>query len=52
MALQLAEVVRLRNVLAHQYLDIRWDNLSRFIREGEELVRRFIAAVENKLSEE
>jgi len=43
---RLAELARLRNVLAHQYLDARWEMLSRLLREGEDLVRGFIAAVE------
>ena len=49
LAAQLAELARLRNVLAHQYLDIRWEMLSRLIQEGEELVDRFTAAVEEKI---
>lgn len=30
---KLAEGVRLRNVLAHQYLDLKWDRIKRFLNQ-------------------
>lgn len=32
-AFVLGETVRLRNILAHEYLDIRWGNIKRFLSE-------------------
>ncbi|MBI2251856.1 MAG: DUF86 domain-containing protein [Armatimonadetes bacterium] len=33
-AFGLAKWVKLRNILAHEYLDIRWNNIKEFINEG------------------
>lgn len=41
LAQKLAEMVRLRNVLAHQYLDIRWAGLQSFTNEAPVTVRQF-----------
>ncbi len=51
LATQLAELARLRNVLAHQYLDLRWEMLSGFILEGEAMMARFVEAVEARMTE-
>lgn len=48
---KLAEMTRLRNVLAHQYLDIRWASLQSFIREAPGTFRVFIDQVERLLEE-
>lgn len=40
-----AEFTRLRNVLAHQYLDIRWQSLRKFIREAPPALEEFLAAM-------
>ncbi|MEX0974601.1 MAG: DUF86 domain-containing protein, partial [Bacillota bacterium] len=39
----------LRNALAHQYLDIRWDSLSRFINSGPTVSSQFVDAIEKIL---
>ncbi len=31
---KLAEGVKIRNILAHQYLDLKWGNIERFILDG------------------
>lgn len=31
---KLAEGVKIRNILAHQYLDVKWDNIKKFISDG------------------
>jgi len=49
LAAKMAEFARLRNVLAHQYLEIRWEMLSRFISEGEAMLKRFVEAAEGKV---
>jgi uncharacterized protein YutE (UPF0331/DUF86 family) len=46
----IAELARLRNVLAHQYLDIRWEMLTRFIKKGEGLTQGFVEAMEGKMN--
>lgn len=40
-----AEFTRLRNVLAHQYLDIRWQSLRKFIREAPPALEEFLAGM-------
>lgn len=42
----LAEGVSLRNILAHQYLDIRWPKVKRFLRESE-IYKNFLDRLEN-----
>ena len=37
----------LRNRLARDYLDLKWDGISRFIKEGEGILKLFTAGVEN-----
>lgn len=39
---KLAQCVRLRNIVAHEYLDIRWDSIKRFIEETEPVYRNFL----------
>lgn len=34
MAEKLAEGMKIRNILAHQYLDVKWNSIGRFISEG------------------
>lgn len=51
MARELGELARLRNVLAHQYLDLKWDKLKKFIDRGPQLFRKFTAAVEKVMEE-
>lgn len=38
----IAEWVRLRNIISHEYLDIRWGSMSRFIQEAEAVYRDFL----------
>lgn len=38
----LSSSVRLRNILAHEYLDVRWNSLERFIREKPPQAREFL----------
>ncbi|MGB9877614.1 MAG: type VII toxin-antitoxin system HepT family RNase toxin [bacterium] len=42
---ELARWVPLRNIIAHEYLDIRWSSIRRFIAESEQAYRRFISEV-------
>lgn len=39
---QFADTADLRNIIAHEYLDIRWDKIQRFIRSAEALYSRCI----------
>ena len=49
LAQRLAETVRLRNILAHQYLDIRWGGLRDFIDKAPDIMNAFSATVERVL---
>lgn len=41
LARQLGELSRSRNILAHQYLDIKWETIHKFITEAPEAVQSF-----------
>ena len=43
--------VKLRNVLAHEYLDIKWKRISGFIQNSESYFRAFIKAAQHYLEE-
>ncbi|MHB1420320.1 MAG: type VII toxin-antitoxin system HepT family RNase toxin [Bacillota bacterium] len=51
LAQRLAELSRARNVLAQQYLDIKWETVAKFIQEAPEAVMRFMEIVRNILLE-
>jgi uncharacterized protein YutE (UPF0331/DUF86 family) len=38
----LSQRVRLRNIISHEYLDIRWSSIKRFISETESLYKDFL----------
>lgn len=44
--------VRLRNVLAHEYLDIKWKRLVEFAEQSEPAIRQFIAGIKEFLVKE
>jgi len=46
LAQKLGSMVRLRNIVAHEYLDIRWASLHRFIDEAPAIVKEFCTSVE------
>lgn len=37
--------VKLRNILAHEYLDIKWNSIKKFLGEGENIYRDFVKRV-------
>ena len=45
----LSQFVRLRNIIAHRYLDIRWNSIRRFIKETEPLYKTFLEEVKEYL---
>jgi uncharacterized protein YutE (UPF0331/DUF86 family) len=45
----LARWVRLRNIVAHEYFDIRWSSIEKFISETEPLFRDFLEKVKRYL---
>lgn len=45
-----ASWVRLRNVLAHEYLDIKWQRISSFIRESKPYITQYIDATKRFLA--
>jgi uncharacterized protein YutE (UPF0331/DUF86 family) len=45
----LSEWVRFRNIIAHEYLDIRWASIKKFIQEAEPLFTNFVKEVKEYL---
>ena len=43
----LSEWVRFRNIIAHEYLDIRWVSIKRFIEEAEPIYKSFLKDVKD-----
>ena len=52
----LSQWVKFRNIISHEYLDIRWSSIKRFITETETLYRDFLdktkAYLEKKIAED
>lgn len=48
---RLASWVILRNILAHEYLDLRWKDIADFLQRGEASVRKFLTAARLFLEE-
>ena len=46
----LSDLVRLRNILAHQYLDIKWEMIRDFIFHGKNDVKAFMPIVRKLIS--
>jgi uncharacterized protein YutE (UPF0331/DUF86 family) len=46
---ELSRWAKLRNILAHDYLDIRWNNIKSFIDEAEPVFKKFVSKVETLL---
>jgi len=49
LAAEIAENAGLRNILAHQYLDIRWDRIKKFIQKAPQIFPKFIQSLAPKL---
>ena len=48
LAAGLSGLARLRNILAHQYLDIKWEMIKDFIAQGGKEVKLFLDAIRNR----
>lgn len=48
---KLAKWVTLRNIISHEYLDIRWSSIERFISAAKPLYDEFLTRVKNYLQE-
>lgn len=48
-ASELEKYVELRNILAHEYLDIRWAKIKKFIDNSNELMDKFISSINKKI---
>jgi uncharacterized protein YutE (UPF0331/DUF86 family) len=48
---KLSRWVSLRNIISHEYLDIRWASIQRFISESELFYEDFLKRVQNYLKE-
>ncbi|MFH1652683.1 MAG: DUF86 domain-containing protein [Pseudomonadota bacterium] len=48
-AQKVAQIAQLRNILAHQYLDIKWERIKDFIANAPLVMHRFIQAAEKKI---
>jgi uncharacterized protein YutE (UPF0331/DUF86 family) len=42
---KLSKWVRLRNIVAHEYLDIKWNSIKKFIDETETLYKNFVTII-------
>lgn len=49
LAERLAEYIKLRNFLSHQYLDLRWDKIHTFLSEASGYFRQFISQIKNSI---
>jgi uncharacterized protein YutE (UPF0331/DUF86 family) len=47
-ASKIADIARLRNILAHQYLDIKWDALKFFIAEADKIIQPFLSTIKER----
>lgn len=44
---KLGDIARTRNILAHQYLDVKWERLQTFLEESPAIVTEFIRTVQD-----
>ena len=49
---RIAEWVRLRNIISHEYLDIRWGSINRFIQEAEAVYGNFLESTRIYISKD
>ncbi|MFN3533150.1 MAG: type VII toxin-antitoxin system HepT family RNase toxin [Candidatus Brocadia sp.] len=49
LGLEISEWASIRNKLAHEYIDIRWDAIKKFIKESQPLLAEFTSGVKNYL---
>ncbi len=49
---EFSEYASLRNILAHEYLDLRWDRIEAFLRDAEKLYSQFVSAVKEYLAKQ
>lgn len=45
----LSEWAALRNILAHEYLDVRWNSIKNFIQSAEPVYRRLVTQIKSSL---
>jgi uncharacterized protein YutE (UPF0331/DUF86 family) len=50
-AIRFSELARMRNTLAHRYLDIRWQDIERFLRVSSELLPPFFAFLRREMEQ-
>jgi uncharacterized protein YutE (UPF0331/DUF86 family) len=48
LSISLSDLARLRNILAHQYLDLKWEMVKDFIARGKENVKTFLTILKTK----
>ncbi len=48
---RISERVKLRNIITHEYLDIRWNSIKRFIQETEPIYKNFLKKVKEYIKE-
>ena len=48
---KISQWVRFRNIIVHEYLDIKWKSIKRFIQETEEIYRKFVTEAKNYLNQ-
>jgi uncharacterized protein YutE (UPF0331/DUF86 family) len=48
---KIAQWVRFRNIVVHEYLDIKWKSIKRFIQETEKIYNEFVNEAKNYLNQ-
>lgn len=51
LAQNLADLARVRNILSHQYLDIKWQTIKDFLDNGKQTVEAFLEIAKAKIEE-
>jgi len=51
LAQNLADLTRVRNILSHQYLDIKWQTIKDFLDNGKQTVGAFLEIAKAKVQE-
>lgn len=46
---KLSRWAKLRNIVAHEYLDIRWENIKEFINNAEPIFEKFVKVVKSQV---
>ena len=46
----LSDLIIIRNILAHQYLDLKWDKIKSFLEKGSQIIKEFANIAQKMIS--